>query len=161
MYYYLGEIERSVDLQRRAVEEMPRSVSTWLNLGDALRFSLQPDESVAAYQKAAELAAEHLAVSPNASDTLYRYAWAVAGAGDIDEAQMLIQRSLSLAPESPYGLYYDGLIKNSRGDSADAVDALRLAVKNGYPATLLAADPLLTNLRSESEFSALADNTVR
>ena len=86
---------------------------------------------------------------------LYRLAWAAAGVGNLDEADAIIKRSLSLAPENPYGLYYQGLIKTARGDNESAIRSLRAAVERNYPIAMLAADPLLADLWGQREFEAL------
>ena len=133
IYYYLGSYDRAVDIHREAVEEMPRSVSSWLNLGDALRFSSQPTYAIAAYEKAKELAAAESGIAPNNSGNLYRQAWAAAGTGDLQAAGLLIERALALGPENPYAHYYDALIQSERGDRPAALDALRDAVRAGIP----------------------------
>ena len=155
IYYYLGQYDRAVELHRKALSEMPRSVSAWLNLGDALRFSSYPDEAASAYREASVLAAEEAIVAPNSADSLYLRAWALASLGNRDEAGTLIRQALSIAPRDPYADYFDALIKVSGGDQAGALDALERAVANGYPMVMLTADPLLSDLRYEQEFSTL------
>ena len=155
IYYYLGEYDRSVETHREAVTEMPRSVSTWLNLGDALRFSSQPAEAASAYETAKKLSGEEALVSPSAPDNLYRQAWAAAGTGDLDAADELIRRSVGLAPTSPYAHYYDALIQYERGDRVAAIAALRRALQEGYPSVFLAIDPLFGDLHDDRAFRAL------
>ncbi len=155
IYYYMGEYDRSAATHREAAEEMPRSVSVWLNLGDALRFSSQSDAAGDAYRHASELAGSEAKISPNDPSNLYFLAWATASLGDLDEAEVLVAQSLNLAPQDPYAHYFDGLIKFFSGNRAGAVDAFRLAVDNGYPTVMLASDPLISDLRSERAFSGL------
>jgi len=152
IYYYLGEYDRSAAIHREAAEEMPRSVSVWLNLGDALRFSSQPDRAIEAYRMAEKLSAEEAKISPDSPEAHYFRAWALAALGDFDEAGLVIQQSLRLAPADPYTHYYDGLIKVARGDSLGAIAAFRTAVDNGYPSVMLGADPLLADIHTEKGF---------
>jgi len=155
IHYYLGEYDRSAAIHREATEEMSRSVSVWLNLGDALRFSSRPDAASDAYRQASELAGGEAKISPNDPANLYSWAWARASLGDLDDAAMLVGQSLDLAPQDPYAHYFDGLIKFFSGNRAGAVDAFRLAVDNGYPVVMLASDPLISELRSDHAFSRL------
>jgi tetratricopeptide (TPR) repeat protein/DNA-binding winged helix-turn-helix (wHTH) protein len=155
IYYYLGEYDKSAAIHREAAEEMPKSVSVWLNLGDALRFSSQPDAAVTAYQRASALAMDEVKISPNDAANLYFLAWATASTGDLDEAAVLIGRSLSLAPQDPYAHYFDGLIKFFSGNTAGAAEAFGRAVENGYPTVMLVSDPLIEELRSERAFARM------
>ncbi|MCJ7591035.1 MAG: tetratricopeptide repeat protein [Woeseiaceae bacterium] len=155
IYYYLGDYDRSVEIHRQAAEEMPEDQFGWLNLGDALRFSSQPNQAAAAYQKAFDIGAELLETNPNDPETLYAQAWAIAATGHAEEARNLIERALGIVPSDPYARYYDGLLKHDRGEAAAAIDALRLAVDMGYPVAMLAADPLLGDLHGDVRFEGL------
>ena len=155
IYYYLGQYDRSVEIHLQATEAMPESNSVWLNLGDALHFSSQPDEAVNAYRQAMNLSAELLAVNPHSPEDLCIHSWATAASGDEKQATAIIDRALSVAPNDPYVRYYDGLLKNFRGEETAAIDALELAVNMGYPSRLLAADPLLSDLRADPRFKAI------
>jgi len=155
VYYYLGEYDRSVEIHRQAANEMPQSHVVWLNLGDALRFSSQPDEAASAYRQAMSISAELLEMDPNNPVDLYVQAWATGSTGDTEQAIFLIDRALSVAPNDPYVRYYDGLLKIGRGEASAAIDALSLAVDMGYPIRMLAADPLVSDLQSEARFMEL------
>jgi tetratricopeptide (TPR) repeat protein/DNA-binding winged helix-turn-helix (wHTH) protein len=155
VYFYLGEYDKAAEIHREALEEMPRSVSTWLNLGDALRFSADPQSANAAYEKAKELAATEATIAPNAADNLYRRAWAEAAIGNLDVAKDYIDRSLDIDPDSPYAHYFDGLIEHERDNLVAALAALRRAVQQGYPPKMLARDPLLLDLHDDRAFRAL------
>jgi tetratricopeptide (TPR) repeat protein len=155
IYYYLGEYDEAVKIHREAAQENSDSSSVWLNLGDALRFSSQPDEAIEAYRQAMDIAAKLLAVNPANPENLYVQSWATAAIGDSSESRILIDRALALAPNDPYVHYYDGLLKNNAGQAAAAIDALQLAVEMGYPPKMLAADPLLSDLDGHSRFKAI------
>ena len=64
-----------------------------------------------------------------------------------------------MAPNDPYGLYYEALINVRAGEHALAVKSLRLAVNNGYPANMLAAEPYLNELRANTEFRTMISET--
>ena len=155
IHYYLGEYDKAVDIHRQAAEEMADSSSVWINLGDALRFSSQPHEAVHAYRKAMDIAAKLLSRNPSSPENLYMQAWATAATGDANKARAIIDRALTVAPNDPYVHYYDGLLKNFAGNTSAAIDALQLAVEMGYPSRMLAADPLLSDLKDQSRFKAI------
>ena len=155
IYYYLGEYDRSVEIHRQAAEKTPEDNFVWLNLGDALRFSSQPDEAEDAYRKAIDLSVEVLSRDPNDPASLCVQAWATAASGDADSGLLLIDRALNIAPDDPYTRYIDGLLKNARGEKEAAIDALQLALDMGYPAAMLATDPLLVGLHGDARFEGL------
>ena len=155
IYYYLGQYDEAVKIQEEATQAMPDSSSVWLNLGDALHFSSQPDEAVEAYRQAMDIAAELLARNPSSPENLCIQSWATAATGDSDQARVIIDRALAVAPNDPYVHYYDGLLRNLTGETSAAIDALQLAVEMGYPSKMLAADPLLSDLQGENRFKAI------
>jgi cytochrome c-type biogenesis protein CcmH/NrfG len=120
-----------------------------------LRFSSQQDQAPSAYATALRLADEVAAVTPNSPENLYFQAWAAASTGDTARARELIERALRLAPGNPYASYFAGLIEAHDGNADGAIEALERAVAEGYPTVMLAADPLLTSLRSERAFDIL------
>jgi len=155
IYYYLGEYDRAVEIHRQAIEEKPDASFLWLNLGDALSFSSQPNLASEAYEKAIDKATEILSVDPNDSISLYVRAWSEAATGDADAARTLIDQALYLAPNDPYAHYYDALLRFQRGESLVALNALREAVDKGYPVEMLAADPLFSGFHDDERFERL------
>jgi len=152
IYYYLGQFDKSAEIHREASKKMPEVSFVWLNLGDALRFSSTPELATEAYQRAADLSADLLRINPNNPSDLFDRSWALAALGETEEAALLIARAVELAPNDPYGHYYDGLIDILRGRNDDALVALGAAVEKGYPPAMLAADPLLADLRDNARF---------
>jgi TolB-like protein/Tfp pilus assembly protein PilF/DNA-binding winged helix-turn-helix (wHTH) protein len=155
IYYYLGRFDESVATHRKAVELAPDASSVWLNLGDALQFSSEPDGAGAAFEKAAEVAGVQLAVNPREAESMLDLAWAQAMLGDMDLCGELIAQSIKIAPSDPYGYYYLALLETKRGQKGPALHALELAVEKGYPTAMLAAEPYLDDLKNEERFAAL------
>jgi tetratricopeptide (TPR) repeat protein len=154
-FYYLGDYERAVQQLQRAADASPNEAWIWLSLGDAMKFSMQASEAEGAYLEARRLAREEEARLPNTPENLYRLAWATAGSGNLDEANTIIERSLGLAPDSPYGLYYKALIKTARGETTAAIASLKKAVALNYPVAMIGSDPLLADLWGQREFEEL------
>ena len=155
VYYYLGDFDKSVELQRRATELLPQANFAWLNLGDALRFSSDPRLSGDAYREAIKSSDDLLDTNSSSAWDLYIKAWATAALGDDHEARIIIERALELAPGGPFGHYYDGLLKYTRGQRIEAIASLKSAVDLGYPVAMLAADPLLGDLHGDGRFEAI------
>jgi len=161
IYYYLGRFDQSVAIHRDSVERSPDSDVAWLNLADSLLFSNESERAVPAYQKAAELSQKRLAVDPRDAMTLCRTAWATAMLGDIVRADKLMGRARKIAPNNPYVYYYDALLKTKDGQHQAALDALSIALVNGYPPVMLVAEPLLFDLRETERFSTLVSEPLR
>ena len=154
-YYYLGEFENSVSAHRKAVELIPQQPINWVNLADALYQAGHTVEAEEAFRKGTDLAERRITVDKDDFDTICILAWGKQMLGDNQVARDYIERGMSIAPSDPYGFYYSALIDVQAGQYDAALDALRLAVENGYPVTLLAAEPFLAELRSNNEFQTL------
>ena len=124
-------------------------------------FSSESDQADAAYQKAAELSENKLAIDPRGSMTLCRAAWATAMTGSTDRAADYMRRAIESSPGNPYVHYYDALLKTKSGDYDAALDALSVALVNGYPRVMLVSEPLLTDIRDLERFSALVTYPLR
>ena len=155
IYYYLGQFDDSVAIHRESVGMSPESEVAWLNLADSLLFSSESAEAGAAYRKAAELSENTLAIDPKSSLTLCIGAWANAMTGNPGRAEDYIRRAIESTPSNPYVHYYDALLKAKSGDHDAALDALSVALVNGYPSVMLVSEPLLTDIRELERFSAL------
>jgi Flp pilus assembly protein TadD/TolB-like protein len=155
IYYYLGRYDESVSIYQRAVEESPNQSFVWLNYGDALFFSNQPEKAEAAFRRCAEIAENLLEVDPGRAEVMYELAWAKAMLGDIDSARRLVNRSMSIDPDDPYVHYYDALVSVKEGQYDRAIAALQKSVAGGNPAIMLANEPHLSTLRDVPEFIQL------
>jgi len=161
IYYYLGRFDESVAIHRESVDLFPESDIAWLNLADSLLFSSESGQAEAAYEKAAELSEKKLAIDPRGSMTLCRAAWATAMTGGTDRTADYMRRAIENAPSNPYVHYYDALLKTRSGDYDAALDALSVAIVNGYPRVMLVSEPLLADIRSTGRFSALVTAPMR
>lgn len=155
--YYQGEFDLSVQTHRLALELAPQSPLVWANLADALYFAGN-EEAESAFQRAAELAEEHLNVNAGDTDALQILAWASAMLGDNQRSRTLMDRALQLVPNDPYVYYYDALTRTRSGDIAGAIAAIQSAVELGYPKAMLAGEPYLRALHDDRQFSALLAN---
>ena len=153
--YYQNRFDEAVVALRFAVEREPQDYLTRANLGDALWAAGKRPDAVSEFEIARRLALGALEVNPNDALTLMDLAWVYTMLGVHDPVQGLIERATALVPGDPYVHYIEGLILNNRGDTTAALSAFEVALKLGYSAQLLAADPNLAALRQDSRFAPL------
>lgn len=155
VYYYLGDYADAVATYRQAVELAPGRAINWLNLGDALFFAGETDASKTAFEEARELVDSALEVNPSDSEALVTRAWTKHHLGDARGALLDVDKALEIDPDDPYSYYYEALIRYRSGDEGGAMDALEQAVKRGFPANFLVAEPYLGDLRSRARFHTM------
>jgi tetratricopeptide (TPR) repeat protein len=120
----------------------PEDHQVWGNLGDAYRRTPGKGELAnGAYDRASELARAELGVNPDSARTRTMLAYYLMRQGRIDEAVIEIGSASSSAGGDVYAHYYAALVHKELGDIPAAVVQARKAFENGYPATLLRADP--------------------
>ncbi|MDH4056353.1 MAG: winged helix-turn-helix domain-containing protein [Gammaproteobacteria bacterium] len=157
--YYLGDYDGSVAAHRRSVKLAPSSSGAWIGLADALYCAGHRDEAARAYASVIDLSRKQLEVNSDDIESMTFLAWASAMTGLTDDALALVSRAVELDPADPYSHYFDALVKLKSGLASDALAALELAVEAGYPVAMLAAEPILKELRQDSRFvSLLASN---
>ena len=66
-----------------------------------------------------------------------------------------MHKALALAPDDPYTYYYNALVFLRAGDENAALGSLAIAANKGYSRQMMAADPLLMELRLNPRFSAI------
>lgn len=154
-HYYLGNFLAAVAAHHRAVELAPSSSAGWLGLADALIFAANPTEADEAYRKSIDLARQQLAVNPADVESMTFLAWSSAMTGSTDSAIALVNRAVELDPADPYSHYFRALVLLKTGDSAGALGSIEDALEKGYPVAMLAAEPILRELRQDSRFVSL------
>jgi len=152
MYYYLGQTAEAIDAHNQAVRLEPNDRLAWSNLGDALWVAGHEREAREAFTTAERLARADLSVNPNDPNTQMDLAWIATNLGRTAEAEKLIARARTLAPQDPYVHYYEGLILLRKNEASAALDRFEEALDEGYSAQMLAADPQLLALRGEPRF---------
>ena len=155
IYYYLGEFQKSVAMQRQAVELTPGDETLWLNLADSLHFAGQAEDSAAAFRTARELSLKILSVDASDSEAMVTLAWTQHMLGENQEALATVKKVLEIDPGDPYGYYFDALIRYQTGDENAALKSLEAALEKGYPAGFLVAEPYLGDLRANDRFHAM------
>ncbi|MDH3434204.1 MAG: tetratricopeptide repeat protein, partial [Gammaproteobacteria bacterium] len=155
MQYYLGDTEAAIESLTKAVELQPNDYLARSNLGDALWVAGRVHQARPEFETAEAFATRALEVNPNDPLVMMDLAWIKTALDKHDEARSLIKKAIQLAPDDPYVHYINGLMFNRRGNSTDALKAFETAVKQGYSTILLAGDPNIANLKSDSRFNEI------
>jgi len=159
MQLYNGNYDAAVESLRAAVELQPNDLLARANLGDTLWAAGRLPEAQQALLEAEAMAARALEVNPNDPLIIMDTAWIKASLRKHDEARRLIDRAVDIVPDDPYVHYYDGIVHNRAGNSSQAFVALRTAAELGFPKAMLAGDPNLSNLRGDSRFRDIANES--
>jgi len=154
-HYYLGNFPEAITANRRAVELAPSSSGGWLALADALYAADAGDEADRAYQAVIELSRKQLIVNPEDIESMTFLAWASAMTGSFETASVFSEQAVQLDPADPYSHYFRALVLLKMDDSDGALDSVKDAMDKGYPVAMLAAEPILKELKSDSRFKTL------
>lgn len=153
-YYYAGQFQDAVEMQRKALEYAPDDHRVWGRLAESYRFL--PDNetnAVEAYRNAAKFAEETLAVNTSDWVTTGLLGLYYAHLGRADEAIDLVDRSVSMSQRNSEALYYQALARLQTGDQTGALDALEEAVAfDEQYRQFIETDPDLTLLKETERF---------
>jgi serine/threonine-protein kinase len=137
------------------VRGAPGSYLNWANLADTLLWIPgRGEEARQAYDKARRLLAERLERSPNDVVLISRMGLYAARSGHPDEARALMARALTLAPAMAEVQFRAGLAYELLGDRKLALAAIAAALRLGYPAKYVEAEPDLVALRRDPAYHA-------
>ncbi|MGB5622647.1 MAG: tetratricopeptide repeat protein [Gammaproteobacteria bacterium] len=146
--YYAGHYAAAAEMQREAIRLAPNDPTAYGYLGNALaELPDQEAESRSSYERAIELSEERLRINPQDLKTLTDLALVLAAVGRQEEAESIIGKVLSDAPEVPDGYYFAAKVKLFGGDPEAAQEHLERALALGYSSRLAAADPQLRQIR--------------
>ena len=112
-------------------------------------------QAVKTYDEAIALASKELQINPRDASVMGNLALDYAQKGDTRNGMIMIQRARGIDADSAELAYYDAEISYLAGKKADAVAALRDALKKGYPLEVAKADPWFSNAFHEPEFQAV------
>lgn len=132
----------------------PAKYLGWANLGDSLRW-IPGKESDAqkAYEKARELLALRLQVSPNDMALTSRFGLYSARVGDKEKANEYMQRALKLGPKDANVHFRVGLAYELLGQRDEALAEIIKAIELGYSVKSLETEPDLLNLRRDPRYT--------
>ncbi|HEX7173985.1 MAG TPA: protein kinase [Pyrinomonadaceae bacterium] len=175
LYYHIGLEEQSVSEYELALERDPTSDTIKNSYGFLYLHVARPDDWLALNQRlfnrgpdvryylekrmlkeAAPLVEETYVKNPDAPESRRNKALLLALQGKHREAQAAIPRILEKAPRDKgyhHYTYNNARIYALDGKSEEALQWLRITVKEGFPCyTLFARDPFLDPIRKDSAF---------
>lgn len=158
MYYYDGDYKRAAEMYEKAIEIEPQQCLYWANLGDALHQSINREkDSRKADEHALMLCSKELKVNPGDHEIVLVKSRLLARLGRTEEALATVSSYRFLDSHDPDDQLSLALVFLQCGELAAAKNALEQAVQQGYPHTLIFAEPEFAPLRNERWFKSLVD----
>jgi serine/threonine protein kinase/tetratricopeptide (TPR) repeat protein len=155
-YFYMRRYQDSVDSLQEALKIDDKDWLNWGNLGDTLyQISARRTDSLAAYQKAIELARPRLEVNPKDSVALAFTADYYAMLDQNSRAREQIARALEIAPTDADVLFRAAILYNHFGDKEKTLEYLTKSVAAGYSRTVIRDTPDFDHFRDEPRFRTL------
>jgi tetratricopeptide (TPR) repeat protein/TolB-like protein/tRNA A-37 threonylcarbamoyl transferase component Bud32 len=151
-----GDYARTVQALRQALFLDARDFTVWGNLGAALRWEGQSEESAAAYTEARKRAEERLKVNPRDSNVLMGLSEYNGALSFTNESLSFMQRALAEDPENPELLFRAAVIyEHNLKRRDDALEFLKKAIDRGYSLNEIDRSPSLKELTKDLRFKSL------
>ena len=155
--FYLGQYEESVVALQNALKISNTDYITWGNLGDSLHV-LNRDDAMSAYQTAAKLAKEKLALNKQSVFAKYALAYYLARIGEGEQSAVLLN-DISDSNIS-FAYFFAALSYDIMGNQTEAIAALEKAIIKGHSIEEIVSSPLWSNLHTSDYFESLVKNNV-
>jgi len=160
--YYKYEFEQSAQMYERALQMAEDDYRIWENLAASLRHVESAGQKERnASQRAIELAEAALQINPRDPVALSRIALLYTRTGEAGKAEEAVRRLREQGWDDPNVSFILALVLLENGNGQGALVELEHAVKMGFPATLIAADPDLDGLRELPRFVALVNSLAQ
>lgn len=151
-FFYLKRYQEAIRMFEKAIEMNPNQHIAFGNLGDALRWAGQMDQSKIVYSKAVQLGLQDLRVNPRDIGVLGSLSLYYAKSGDPTRAGETIRRARAIDKTNPSLLYQEAVVRAIGKSMAESLSALREAIARGYPVQDAENDPELGELRATASF---------
>lgn len=156
IYYYLGRMPDAIALYQQALAQLPDKYELHGNIADAYRQSGAAADASRHYDKALQLLSQQASLNPRELALRAHY----LSHTDEPQAVTLMANALQQDNKNAEIWLLDAMLKARRGQQAAGVDSVRQAIKYGFPAKLLAVEPDLSALASQTEFRKLIHPTT-
>ncbi|MCH8618001.1 serine/threonine-protein kinase [Undibacterium sp. TS12] len=125
----------------------------WANLGDSLLWIPgRAEDAKKAYQKALDLLAPRVALTPKDATLISRYGLYSARIGDKVKAEEYLTRALNLEPKNSSVHFRAGLAYELLGQRDSALHEITKSIEYGYSIKSIESEPDLINLRRDPRF---------
>jgi adenylate cyclase len=158
-FFFEQRFDDALEMYLRVIEMRPEDQLTWGAIGDTYRFVGDKElESIAAYEKAIELAERVFQVNPNDIEIASALARFYATTNRPDKAEEFLDIALNIGSEDMYMWYDRSLAYLALGRVDDAIVALEQLVAKGYSTDLLATDVMFSEISANRRFRVILDN---
>ena len=156
-YYYIGQFDASVNMQKLALEYAPDDHRVLGRLAESYRFIPGKDsESRSAFERAAVLALNNLKINNEDWSTRAELGRYYAHLERFEEAIELLELAVNQSQRNPEVLYLQALVFLKVGQSEEALTVLEEAVEQeGAFRQFIAADPDLQVFKENERFIRL------
>ncbi len=159
--FFIGRYSDAAAQFTKAVAMRPKSALFHWNLGDAYRWSKQPDKAAEHYREAIALAFKALEVNPKNDRALGILAICYAKTNDDANARRRIEEARQLKPNDEDLMYKEATIHAVAGRVPEALASLDNALRHGHSLDEAKADPELQAVRERPEFSKIEQEAGR
>lgn len=157
--FFQGRYLDAVPPMEKAVELHPQNQIYWGNLGDAYRWTPgNQQKAKEAFSRAAQLARELLAKTPDDSEVRGSLAVFLAKQGDLDAARQELGNLEKIKKKTPGSLFKFLLASEIAGNRDQAIAALPDLLRTGYPIREIENDPDLVAFRRDLRYHRLLAN---
>jgi serine/threonine-protein kinase len=153
IYFRQGRYTDAARMFERAVALNGGNYRVWRNLASSYFWAPgERDKSTAAFERVAVLAEQERKVNPRRPSVLVDLATAYARTGKPSLARAMIAQATAIGPMDAAATFNLAAVLEDLGDRGKALDAVRQALKLGYPKQQVEQSPALTELRKDPEY---------
>jgi len=154
-YFYEGRYAEAEKVFTSVMKRTADDAAAQAALGDAYRWSKQPERAAATYDKAIGLALDSLRTNPRDTAAFDILALCYAKKNEPQKALNAIRQARQIDPKL-HGLMYDeAVVLTLAGRLPEALDSLKQALAAGHSSHEAQADPELKPLHDLPEFASV------
>jgi tetratricopeptide (TPR) repeat protein len=159
--FYQGNYAEAAKNCKSATELQPANPINWGNLGDSLwQLPGRLQDAAEAFEKAASLAAQQLAIKPDNPNLRKLYAVYLAKLGRKELALAEVARTRTQAAASGSVAFYAARVYAVLGDATDAMGELSRSLKLGYSADEIDKEPDFAEVKKDSRYGELVTASI-
>ena len=155
--FYEGNYAEAARQCEAATRLQPANPTNWGNLGDSLwQLPGEKQRARAAFERAADLAKQQLALKEDNPSVRKTYALYLAKLGQSADAYREARRAIAQAPSDGSVQFYAARVYAVEGDSDAAFAALKQSISLGYSAREIRQEPDFNVLKDDPRYQQIA-----
>ncbi len=160
--FYEKGYARSAALYEQALRMKDTDYVVWSSLGEALRFSGgDPEDTRAAYQRAADLASRLIEGSPEDLGLLIDLASFNVLFGEEEEGRRFLSRAEASTIDDPNHMYALASVHEELGDRKNALHWIERCLQAGFPAEIIEDYPGFRGLLADPRYQELTTESMK